>query len=226
MQQTTIIFLELLGAGKRSLSQLYVDCLNYVHISTGNFCRWRYEDESKEGRQIAFFIASGKLILDELMVGAASSWLINHKDSFTTLILDGFPRTATQALDRLFCDDKRFLHFTARVVELNADDAAVEQRLTNWRRYSSNMCDEIYLSSFMLAREGVCGRCCGMCLVLQNNDMSQVAKKRLEMYQQHACSVEQYCDWMGWTPIQIDVDRKVEKVFDQLVCGLRIAEAR
>lgn len=71
-----------------------------INASTGVICRW--------WRQIAFFIPSGKLILDELMIGAVSSWLVEYKNNFTTLslysffFLQMFVKSTVQAIPEFF----------------------------------------------------------------------------------------------------------------------------
>ncbi len=226
MQRAIIIFLGPPGAGKGSLSQLCVDRLKYQQVSTGNLCRWRAADGSEEGRQIAFFISSGKLISDGLMIGAVSSWLVDHENSFTTLILDGFPRTVAQAraLDQMLRTDERLSRFVVQIVVLDVDDAIVEQRLTSRRICSNSVCGATYSTiepALMPAVEGVCDRC-NASLIVRSDDTVEAVKKRLAAYHEHARGIIQYYEQTGRTPVRIDVNRSLEEVFDQLVHGLQV----
>ena len=96
-QKNLIVFMGPPGAGKGSLSQLCVDEFGWVQLSTGFLCRKHIAAQTTIGRQIDFFIKSGKLVDDSLIVDMVEEWLAEQIDQQRGVILDGFPRSVVQA---------------------------------------------------------------------------------------------------------------------------------
>ena len=89
------------GAGKGSLASLYHARLEVPHLSTGEIFRHEIARRSRLGRRVSRYVSNGRLVPDRLVVEVMASRLTGARAN--RFVLDGFPRTATQAagLDRV-----------------------------------------------------------------------------------------------------------------------------
>ena len=115
------------GAGKGTQAQRLAERLNIPHISTGDLFRRNLRDETPLGVEARRFIDAGDLVPDTVTVDMVSDRL-DQPDTESGFILDGFPRTVSQAeaLARLLHDNDAELD---AVVELDLPDDTVVKRL-------------------------------------------------------------------------------------------------
>ena len=83
------------GSGKGTISNWIVRDFGLQHISSGDLLRQHINDGTALGKEAKGFIDRGALVPDETMVNLISSEL--KKLGKESWLLDGFPRTATQA---------------------------------------------------------------------------------------------------------------------------------
>lgn len=91
------------GAGKGTQAKKVANHFNIPHLSTGNIFRENIKNETPLGKKVKSILDSGKLVSDETVVELVASEL--DKEAYSDgVVLDGFPRTVTQAeeLDRYF----------------------------------------------------------------------------------------------------------------------------
>jgi adenylate kinase len=90
------------GAGKGTQAQLLSTALQLPHISTGDLFRSHITRGTELGQTAKSFLDAGELVPDEVTIGMVADRLAAD-DTATGFILDGFPRTVTQAtaLDEL-----------------------------------------------------------------------------------------------------------------------------
>ncbi len=103
------------GGGKGTQGARLARELGVPHISSGDVLRAAVADDTELGREVQSHIAAGRLAPDELVTRAIKP-VIGSLDGY---ILDGYPRTLSQAQD---------LDFDA-VVYLRVPDDEVERRL-------------------------------------------------------------------------------------------------
>lgn len=115
------------GAGKGTQAVRLAERLDVPHISTGDLFRANLKDETDLGREAKRYMDAGDLVPDEVTVAMVRERL-THDDAAKGFILDGFPRTVTQAdaLDSLLA--KKGLKLDA-VVELKVDEQALVDRI-------------------------------------------------------------------------------------------------
>lgn len=94
--EVRLVFLGPPGCGKGTqadkISQEYSVC----HLATGDMLRAAIAVGSESGIQAKGFMDSGKLVPDELVIGLIREAI--RKDTCSNgFVLDGFPRTVTQA---------------------------------------------------------------------------------------------------------------------------------
>jgi adenylate kinase len=93
------------GAGKGTQAEKIVSHFDIPHLSTGDIFRSNIKNETPLGKKVKSILDSGQLVPDETVVELVADELAkeNYKSG---VILDGFPRTVTQAeaLDQFFAD--------------------------------------------------------------------------------------------------------------------------
>jgi len=88
------------GSGKGTQSKNISEHYSIPHISTGDMLRDAKEDGSERGNYIKNLIDNGKFVSDELIIQLVKE-RIQQDDCKNGYILDGFPRTVTQAKSML-----------------------------------------------------------------------------------------------------------------------------
>ncbi|MEB3343563.1 adenylate kinase [Okeania sp.] len=91
-----LVFLGPPGAGKGTQASLVADLYQVPHISTGDILRSNVKEESPLGIQAKEYMDKGDLVPDQLILDMVQKRL-EHPDAENGWILDGFPRTVTQA---------------------------------------------------------------------------------------------------------------------------------
>jgi len=90
------VFLGPPGCGKGTYSKIISPKLGIPHISTGDLFREHLKNETEVGKQVKDIMAQGKLVSDEITVQLVKERLA-QEDCKKGFILDGFPRTISQA---------------------------------------------------------------------------------------------------------------------------------
>jgi adenylate kinase len=84
------------GAGKGTQAVRLAERLDVPHISTGDLFRANLKEETDLGREAKRYMDAGDLVPDEVTVAMVRERL-THDDAAKGFILDGFPRTRSQA---------------------------------------------------------------------------------------------------------------------------------
>lgn len=85
------------GAGKGTQSQHIVETFGVVHVSTGDMLRAAIDDETAMGLAAKAIMDAGGLVDDATMCGIVGERLAADDVLQSGVLLDGFPRTPTQA---------------------------------------------------------------------------------------------------------------------------------
>ena len=84
------------GCGKGTQAKRLKQELDLIHICVGDIFRWHIQSHTKLGARIKRLIAAGQMVDDETVEEIIRGRLAQHDWNFG-FILDGFPRTRTQA---------------------------------------------------------------------------------------------------------------------------------
>ncbi|KAI7871339.1 adenylate kinase-domain-containing protein [Spinellus fusiger] len=127
-QPMRILLLGSPGAGKGTQSERLVKNFSVTHLSSGDLLRKHIAQQTPTGRKAAESVASGRLVPDELILG-----IINTELSTTPnphWLLDGFPRTQTQAqaLDVMLNKRRQPLNL---VIHLEVPEQVILERIIN-----------------------------------------------------------------------------------------------
>jgi len=149
-------------------------------IATGGIFREAIAGSTKIGRQIAQFVNSGMLVPDKL-TNAIVAERLKAKDCKNGFILDGYPRSLTQAkaLDTYLQKNHTPLD---RVLYFKVDAPVVIERMGK-RRVCAQCATTYNLSSQPPKVEGVCDKCSGK-LITRSDDTPEAIGKRLAVYEQ------------------------------------------
>lgn len=85
------------GAGKGTQAVRLAERLSVPHIATGDLFRAHLSQQTPLGREAKRYVDAGELVSDEITVDMVGERLADD-DAAQGFILDGFPRTASQAV--------------------------------------------------------------------------------------------------------------------------------
>jgi len=177
---TRYVFLGPPGAGKGTQAALISQALGVPTVATGGIFREAISRGTKIGRQISQFVNSGILVPDKL-TNAIVAERLKEKDCKKGFILDGYPRSLTQAktldtyLQKVHTPLDRVLYF-------KVDAPVVIERMG--KRRVCSQCGQTYnLASQPPKDEGRCDKCKGP-LVTRSDDTPEAIRKRLHVYEQ------------------------------------------
>ena len=162
------------GAGKGTQAKRLAGTRGISHVSTGDMFREAVQSGTALGKQVKIVLDSGGLVADKIVIDIVRERL-GQPDARSGVVLDGFPRTLSQAqdLDELLND-----RYGLVVIDLAVCDEDILLRLSNRR-----MCEKCG-TIFGLTDESfpsVCDRCGGK-LVQRSDDEESVVRRRLEVY--------------------------------------------
>ncbi|MBA3751979.1 nucleoside monophosphate kinase [Candidatus Dependentiae bacterium] len=221
MNRDIFIFLGPPGSGKGSLSQRCVEKLGWQQLSTGNLCRDHIARETEIGTQIDFFIKSGKLISDSLILGMVQEWLAEKaaQGSQGSVIFDGFPRAVSQAhaLHELLAEFKDMQLYPIRLV---LSDEEVIYRLLARSICQNNSCQRVYSlhkqSAHQPAQEMICDEC-GSPLVRRFDDEETAIHERLRSHHEHEQSLLDFYHEVGQPVVELNARAPLNEVYNELI---------
>jgi adenylate kinase len=146
------------------------------HVSTGDMFRNAARSGTDAGLKAKAYMDAGELIPDEVVIGMVAERLLHDDTSRRGFILDGFPRTVSQAeeLDKFLAPLEIDL-----VIDLDADTEAVLKRLAS--RRVCNDCGAIYSTDDPPRVEETCD-ICGGDVIQREDDTESAIRRRLELY--------------------------------------------
>ena len=168
------------GSGKGTQANRLSERLGLAHVSTGDILRDAIKRQSPEGRSASSYVATGRLVPDEL-VNEIIRALFRGKKAPRQFIMDGYPRTVAQAdfFDRVLKDQGLDL---GGVIFLQVPDEEITERLSGRRTCPNPTCGASYHVKFQPPRRpDVCDRC-DTRLVQREDDKPETIAKRLAVY--------------------------------------------
>jgi adenylate kinase len=161
------------GCGKGTQAQMLEQALELVHISVGDIFRWHIQNRTKLGAKVKRIVASGTLVGDDVVEDIIRRRLDEH-DWNSGFILDGFPRSASQASFFLESYD------IDAVIHIHVPDEVVRDRVMS-RRLCSQCGLDYNLISHRPKLENVCDVCRGQ-LIARPDDTAEALAERLHDY--------------------------------------------
>ena len=162
------------GAGKGTQAGKLAEKFNIPAISTGHIIRKAIADETPTGKEAKIFISRGELVPDNMVVEIIKERL-KKKDCANGYILDGFPRTISQAeiMEQLPIP-------VDLVIEIHVDDDIIVNRLSSRRECKA--CGATYhIQDNPPQTDGVCDKC-NAPLIQRDDDVPDIIRNRILIY--------------------------------------------
>lgn len=199
------------GAGKGTQAQLLTEHLGVPKLSTGDMLRTAVSAGTQLGRTADIIMKRGDLVPDELMLGIVKD-RIAEADCAGGFILDGFPRTVSQAelLDKMLNSNNLSLD---HIITLVVDENAIVERFTG-RRVALKSGRSYHVVHNPPKVAGICDET-GEVLVQRDDDKEEVVRHRISVYHKQTEPVLDYYHRQGRLE-QVDGMLAVDDVFEAI----------
>ena len=178
------------AAGKGTLSEMLVEKYNYCHISTGDLLRSAATDGTDLGEKISIMLKNGELVTDEIVFELLERRL-KENDIKNGYILDGFPRTLSQA--KMYDEMLKKLELDLGiVVVIDTKYETLMKRIVG--RVLCHDCGSVYntLTGVNTPKvEGICDKCGGK-LEKRSDDNEESFKTRFKNYEEKTAPLIDY----------------------------------
>ncbi len=210
-----LIILGKQGAGKGTqavrLSRHYV----VPHISTGDVFRAAVRSGSEFGKKAKEYLDAGDLVPDEVVIGVVEERLTHDDTTHRGFILDGFPRTVTQAesLHNILAPH----HALDVALDLEIETRHVMMRLAS-RRVCSDCGANYSVVDNPPRTRGICDNCGGE-VVQRADDTEAAIHRRLELYERETAPLIAWYRDKGLLG-QIDALGQLDEVTERCVAEI------
>ena len=199
------------GAGKGTQAAKVVERFGLCHLATGDILRREIKSGSYLGDRAREFVDSGRLVPDEIIIEMMCAEIISSADKGGVL-LDGFPRTLSQAksLDEALA--KNDLRLNA-VLNIRLSHDALLDRLLE--RLTCEDCKQIFHKTARPPKvEGVCDACGGR-LIARSDDNTSVIEERLKVYHSETEPVIEHYEDLNLL-YDIDGSKSIEAIASEI----------
>nr|VZI04597.1 unnamed protein product [Spirometra erinaceieuropaei] len=213
--KTNLILLGPPGCGKGTQAPKLVKKYEICHLSTGDMLRAITSSGSELGNKVKKIIDAGQLVSDDIVCELIDLNLDNPecKKGF---VLDGFPRTTSQAekLQDLLKKRKESLN---GVIELTVPDAILEKRICGrlFHLASGRSYHEVFNPPKVPMTDDITGER----LVRRTDDTKEALEKRLAAYHKMTAPLVSFYQNLN-LHIPVDGTKKMDEIFVDIVNSL------
>ena len=212
---TYIVLLGPPGAGKGTQAQIVSSKLGLPHISSGDLFREHLNAQTELGKQARSYMDRGELVPDDLTIAMVRERL-SRPDCQPGALLDGFPRTPTQA-EALASMLKEFNGKVDAVPYINVAEAVLVERLTG--RYTCRAQGHVYHVRYNPPR--VAGRCDvdGSELYQREDDKEETVTNRIRVYLKQTLPLIEFYRQKS-VLVEVDGTKPIDQVSEDLLASL------
>jgi len=199
------------GSGKGTQARRLMDAYASPQISTGDLLRAAVSAGSALGKKAKTAMDAGQLVADDIVVGMIRERLA-QKDTRFGFILDGFPRSLTQAvaLDKMLGEENKPLN-KAILLDVNFDNLI--KRLTG--RRTCKLCGHLYNIHYSPSKKaGVCDLDGGE-LLQRADDNEATITKRLKVYEDQTAPLIDYYKKQNKF-VAVDGEGSMDEIFKRI----------
>ncbi len=200
------------GAGKGTQAQIISKTLDLAHVSSGDIFRENLKNQTDLGNLAQTFMDRGALVPDDVTIAMIRERL-GRPDCNNGALLDGFPRTPTQAkaLDNMLSENNQKIDC---VPYINVPGEVLVERLGG--RWTCPKCGYVYHEKFNPPINlGTCDKDQSE-LYQRVDDKADTVKKRIDVYWEQTSPLIEYYRKNG-TLAEIDGTQAIEIVTSQLL---------
>ena len=215
MAQMYLVMLGPPGAGKGTQAKEIARQLALAHISTGDLFRENLKNETKLGMLAQSYMNAGELVPDDVTVRMVED-RISRPDCERGAVLDGFPRTATQAkaLDELL---EKMGSGVELVPYIKVPDEVLVERLSGrWMSPSGR----VYHARYNPPQVKWIDDLDGSQLYQREDDKPETVRHRIEVYNEQTSPLIAYYQEKGLL-VEIDGTQGIENVTDAIMNEIR-----
>lgn len=161
------------GAGKGTMAVEATKAYGIPHISSGEMFRAAIHEATPLGLKVRDIIGKGGLVPDGLTIDLVGERL-SRPDLAGGWILDGFPRTISQARSLSALQPEDY------VISFEVDDGTIVERLSG--RRMCRACGRSYHITFCPTRDPARCDACGGELYIREDDSAESVRNRLVSY--------------------------------------------
>lgn len=200
------------AVGKGTHAKRLAGELRIPHIATGDMLRRAIQEGTQFGRHADGFIRRGELVPDELVMALLQERLAKG-DTNGGFLLDGFPRTVSQAraLDARLGEQDQDI---SAVLALDAPEEVLVKRISG--RQICTGCGAVYNQFYRPSRVvGHCDECQGA-LGQRTDDSESAVRLRLEQYRAKTAPVLAFFGAARWPVHVVESVGDVEEIYGRL----------
>lgn len=203
------------GAGKGTQAKILSETSKLAHVSSGDLFRENLKNQTDLGKLAKSYMDKGELVPDDVTISMIRD-RISRPDCEAGAILDGFPRTPSQAeaLEKMLAE---FGSEVSAVPYITAAEQVLVERASG--RWTCREQGHIYHQTFSPPKQaGVCD-VDGSELYQRDDDKVETVTKRIHVYLEQTMPLVEYYRSTGRL-IEIDGTQAVEKVTSELLAAL------
>jgi len=213
---TFIVLLGPPGVGKGTQAKVLSETTGLVHVSSGDLFRENLKNQTDLGKLAKSFMDKGELVPDDVTIDMIRD-RISRPDCVMGAILDGFPRTPTQAdaLEKMLAEFKSFVKAVPFISA--AENILIERASGRWTCRAQG---HIYHEKFSPPKQaGICDAD-GSELYQRDDDKVETVTKRIHVYLAQTIQLVEYYRKAGKL-VEIDGTYPVDQVTRELLAALK-----
>lgn len=204
-----IVLLGAPGAGKGTQAEKLIETYHIAHISTGDILRAAVKAGTELGLEAKGYMDAGELVPDSVVIGLVKERM-QEEDAEKGFILDGFPRTATQAV-ALTSELDELGRSIDCVLAIDVAHDVIIERLSS--RRICKACG--YIGN---KNDATCPICGGM-MYQRDDDNPDTIRNRLDVYTKSTTPLIDYYRGADLL-VEIDGDKHPDEVFKEVQAAL------
>lgn len=215
-----IVFTGAPGSGKGTQARILNERIGLPQLSAGEMLRAEAASGSEIGKSITNMLAKGEIVPDEITIAMMEKRL-SQPDCSKGFMLDGFPRTMTQAvkLDEIL--KKLNIKLTA-VLDIVVPQEIILERILG--RYTCMKCGQGYHEKFQKPLVyGVCDKCGGTEFSHRADDNRETVENRIKVFKEITYPTIPYYEEKG-VLVKIDGTGTIEAVSKRIAAVLGLSE--